>query len=100
MSGEWRGDEQVPLDTSGVPLDGDLAALLEVLAGHVHDVWARRRLAEGWRLGAQRDDDRREHPGLVPYDQLPEEEKEYDRHTVAETLKAIIALGYRIERPP
>ena len=79
-------------------LEPELAALVEALAGRVHDVWARRRLAEGWQRGDRRDDDRREHPGLVPYDELPEDEKEYDRHTVAETLKALVALGYRIER--
>jgi hypothetical protein len=90
----------VPLDTAEVELDGELSALVELLAAHVHDVWGRRRLHEGWRHGARRDEARREHPGLVPYDQLPEGEKEYDRQTVAETLKAVIALGYRIAKGP
>ncbi|GAC1398956.1 MAG: RyR domain-containing protein [Chloroflexota bacterium] len=81
-------------------LPAELMALVETLAGRVHTVWAQRRLAEGWSLGERRDDERREHPGLVPYDQLPEEEKEYDRHTVVVTLKALRDLGYRIERVP
>ena len=38
-------------------------------------------------------------PNLVPYVELPDSEKEYDRSTVFETLKAIIALGYRIVPP-
>ena len=64
-----------------------------------HDVWAQRRFAEGWQHGPRRSDEERTHPDLVPYTQLPEEEKEYDRATVVETLKAILALGYRILPP-
>lgn len=88
-----------PIDTSRVILGQDLLALTELLARNAHEVWARQRLADGWRHGPRRDDAAREHPGLVPYDQLPEAEKEYDRHTAMETLKAITALGYRIEKP-
>ncbi len=87
-----------PIDTSNISLPADLDALIDYLAKNVHDVWASRRLAEGWTYGPSRDDNRKEHPCLVPYDALMESEKEYDRATVDETLRAIIALGYRIER--
>lgn len=87
-----------PLDTSQIELGGELRELAERLARNAHDVWARGRLAEGWRYGPRRDDARKETPDLVPYEELPESEKAYDRAMVAETLKAIIALGYRIER--
>ena len=87
-----------PIDTSRVRLPQSLEALGELLAKNAHDVWARQRLAEGWRCGLKRDDDRKEHPNLVPYEQLSESEKQYDRGTAMETLKAIIALGYRIEQ--
>jgi hypothetical protein len=66
------------------------------LAENAHDVWARRRLSEGWRYGPQRDEARKEHPSLVPYENLPESEKEYDRSVAMETLRAILALGYHI----
>jgi hypothetical protein len=92
--------EPEPIDTSGVTLPEEIHELTERLAENNHDVWARQRLAEGWRLGSSRRDDRKEHPGLVPYDRLPEAEKQYDRNTALETLKAILALGYRIEPPP
>src|SRR5262245_53915298 len=82
------------IDTSGVVLDEDLVALSEVLAKNAHDRWSRRRLAEGWRHGLKRDDDRKEHPCLVPFDALPESEKAYDRETALETLRALLALGY------
>ncbi|MDQ3411880.1 MAG: RyR domain-containing protein [Chloroflexota bacterium] len=87
-----------PIDTSNVALPPELDALLEYLAQNVHEVWASRRLAEGWRYGPDRNDTRKEHPCLVPYDQLSESEREYDRATARETLRAILALGFRIER--
>ena len=88
-----------PIDTSGVTLSEDLRRLTELLAKNAHDNWAKQRLADGWTFGPQRDDARKLHPCLVPYDQLPESEKEYDRKTAMETLKAIIAAGYRILPP-
>ena len=42
---------------------------------------------EGWKYGPERNDDRKEHPGLVPYEQLSETEKEIDRGTVVQALK-------------
>lgn len=87
-----------PIDTSKISLNQEILKLTELLARNAHDIWARQRLADGWRFGASRDDSKKEHPCLVPYEQLPESEKEYDRNAAMQTLKAIIALGYRIER--
>jgi len=86
------------IDTSQVELSPDLKELVERLAQNNHDHWARKRIEEGWRHGAARDDNTKEHPDLVPYEQLPESEKEYDRRTVVEALKAIVALGYELKR--
>lgn len=85
-----------PIDTSGIELSADVLELAERLAEHVHDVWASERLADGWRYGPRRDDAKKEHPSLVPYAELPESEKKYDRNTAIGTLKAIVALGYEI----
>jgi hypothetical protein len=87
-----------PIDTSHVKLGDDLLGLSETLARNNHDVWARERLRDGWRYGAARNDERKEHPSLIPYEALTESEKKYDLNTVLETLKATAALGYRIER--
>jgi ryanodine receptor 2 len=76
-----------------------LDGLLERLAENTHDVWAATRIAQGWSYGPTRDDGNKRHPCLVPYSQLPESEKEYDRRTAAETLKAILTLGYQISSP-
>ena len=88
----------VPIDTSGVKLDPRLSELVECLAANNHDHWALQRIAEGWRFGPDRNDKAKTHPDLVPYEELQDSEKEYDRISVLETLKAIIALGYRVEK--
>jgi hypothetical protein len=87
-----------PVDTSHVNLD-DLQPLLENLARNAHEIWAQQRLRDGWTYGAHRDDVKRTHPCLVPYESLSESEKDYDRIMVNETLKTILALGYRIAKP-
>lgn len=86
-----------PLKTQGIELPAAIAPLVEQLAEHNHDIWARQRLAEGWTWGPQRDDAKKTHPGLVPYAQLAESERQYDRNTAIEVLKAIVTLGYEIE---
>jgi hypothetical protein len=88
--------EPQPIDTGRVLLDGEIRELTELLARNAHDIWARQRLADGWHFGPKRNDQQKEHPCLVPYEELPESEKEYDRNAATETLKAILALGYRI----
>lgn len=86
------------IDTSQITLTPDLQQLVERLAENNHDHWARRRIAEGWRYGLRRDDTEKLHPDLVPYRELTESEKEYDRATVEEALKATIALGYEVTK--
>lgn len=90
--------EPRPIDTSDVELPAQLLALTEQIAENVHENWAAARIAEGWRYGPRRDDDKKVTPCLVPYCELPEVEKDYDRNTALETLKTIVKLGYRIEK--
>src|SRR5437868_15376437 len=87
-----------PIPTADVRLTPEVRELTELLAKNTHENWARQRLADGWRPGPRRDDAAKLHPCLVPYEQLPESEKEYDRNTATETIKVLLALGYRIER--
>jgi class 3 adenylate cyclase/tetratricopeptide (TPR) repeat protein len=88
-----------PIPTDNVTLPDSLKDLTERLAENAHEHWARQRLADGWVLGTSRDDAKKHHPCLVPYDRLDESEKRYDRLTAMETLKAIVALGYAIAPP-
>ena len=87
-----------PIDTTDIELSAEMKALTEQLAENVHEVWSAGRIADGWQWGEQRDDTRKLHPCLVPYNQLEDSEKEYDRNTAMETIKTIIKLGYKISK--
>jgi len=87
-----------PIGTDQVTLSQDIKDLAEVLAKNTHDVWATGRIKEGWIYGDVRDDIKKTHPCLVPYEDLPESEKEYDRATSLETIKVILSLGYVIRK--
>lgn len=87
-----------PIDTTNIKLPEELLALTEKIAENVHENWSVGRISQGWTYGEKRDDTKKETPCLVPYSELPESEKEYDRNTALETLKLIVALGYKIEK--
>lgn len=88
--------QPTPVDTTKVALSAEIVQLTEYLARNAHEVWARQRMAQGWRWGPKRDDENKQHPSLIPYEQLSEAEKELDRQAAMETLKVITALGYQI----
>lgn len=85
-----------PADLSQVELPESLQELTEKIAENVHDVWAKSRMDQGWTYGKERNDEKKTHPCLVPYDELPEIEKDYDRHTATDTLRLVMKLGYDI----
>ena len=87
-----------PMDTSDISFPQELDVLIEEMAKNVHEVWAKSRIEQGWTFGAERNDVLKHHPCLVPYDELPEVEKAYDRDTALETLKLISKLGFKITR--
>lgn len=87
-----------PIDTQGVELPEELLPLVEKMAENVHEVWAQTRIEQGWSYGEERNDELKHHPCLIPYDELPEEERVYDRNTSIQTLKLILKLGFKITR--
>ncbi|MBP3548545.1 MAG: Ryanodine receptor Ryr [Alistipes sp.] len=87
-----------PIDTKDIILPNELQELVEEMARNVHDVWAQSRINQGWTYGKERNDNLKLHPCLVPYEQLSEDEKEYDRNTSLETLKLILKLGFKITK--
>lgn len=87
-----------PVDTSDVKLTDELNILVEQMAENVHEIWAQSRMKQGWTYGPERNDELKHHPCLIPYGELPEVEKNYDRNTAVETLKLILKLGFRIEK--
>ena len=87
-----------PINTSSIKLPEELLELTEQIAENVHENWAAGRVAEGWVYGENRDNEKKTTPCLVPYSELPDSEKEYDRNTAIQTLKLIVALGYKIDK--
>ena len=87
-----------PIDTSDIILTEDILELSELIAKNTHEVWSENRMADGWTYGAERNDQKKHHPCLIPYEDLPESEKEYDRATSMQTLKLIMKLGYKITK--
>ncbi len=87
-----------PIDTTGIELDAEILELCELIAKNTHEVWSVGRIRDGWTYGDLRDDENKTHPCLIPYEELPESEKEYDRNTSMETLKLIVRLGYKIQK--
>ncbi len=95
---DYFGYEPQPIDVSAVQVPASLDTLIEKLAENTHDIWAQQRYKDGWKLGDVRNDTQKTHPCLVAYEQLPEAEKEYDRATVLGTIRAMLALGYKISK--
>lgn len=87
-----------PIDTKDIVLPTELNNLIEEMSKNVHEVWAETRISQGWTYGEERNDAEKKHPCLVPYEELSEEEKEYDRNTSVETIKLILKLGFKITR--
>lgn len=85
-----------PINVEDIDLDADLVDLTEAIAENAHDTWARARMDEGWTYGPVRDDAKKQHPDLVPYNQLPDSEKEYDRIMAMNTLRLVRRLGFDI----
>ena len=86
------------IDLRHTPLPEGFENLREAIAENAHDRWALERQSEGWTYGPKRDDAKLETPDMVPYSQLPESEKQYDRIMAEDTLKLFSALGYKIEK--
>mgnify|MGYP002622387622 CR=1 FL=1 len=87
-----------PIDVSDVELDDEMLELTESIAENAHEVWAHNRKAEGWRYGPQRNDAQMEHPDMVPYCELTEGEKYYDRAMALNTIRLVKKLGFTIGR--
>ena len=87
-----------PISVDDVELSDEIKNLTEQIAKNVHEVWSESRIKDGWTWGPERNDELKRHPCLIPYENLTEEEKEYDRKTAMATLKLVLKLGFKIKR--
>ena len=85
-----------PIDVSDVEIPAELEPLREAIAENIHEVWSAGRMKEGWTYGPVRDDKLKKHPDLLPYSELPDSEKEYDRIMAFKTIKLVKKLGFDI----
>ena len=87
-----------PIDTTGIKLPESVEQVREILSRQAHDVWGAKRIADRWTYGDKRDDDAKTHPNLVPYEELDEGDKSYDRELIDGTIRLLLKLGFRIEK--
>ena len=85
-------------DLSAIEMQQELLDLAQAISKNVHEVWSAGRMSEGWTFGPVRNDEKRETPCLVPFEELSDEEKAYDWNTAANTLKLIMSLGFEIKK--
>lgn len=88
-----------PIDTSEVILPEGVLEIVEYLAKNTHEVWASGKMKEGYRYGTENSIVEKTHSSLVPYEELSESEKDFDRNTLLETIKLLLKMGYVIEKP-
>lgn len=93
-------DEYIPhpIKLDDVEVEDELIELREAIAENAHEVWAETRRNEGWTYGAVRDDATKQHPDMLPYNRLPESEKEYDRLMAMNTIKLLKKLGWKLSK--
>jgi len=63
-----------------------------------HDRWCTERRGQGWRQGAERNDARKLHPDLVPWEELTDEAREKDRMMVRDLPAFLAKAGFQVER--
>lgn len=85
-----------PIDLTDVILSDDLIELREAIAENAHEIWAENRRNEGWSYGPVRDDAKKQTPDMVPYAELTDSEREYDRATAMRSIKLLKKLGYDV----
>ena len=90
--------EPSPITLADVELSDDLTELQEAIAENAHEIWAKARTDQGWTYGPERNDPKKETPDMVPYCNLPESEKLYDREMAMQTLKLVKKLGFEIHK--
>ena len=73
---------------------------IERMAEMEHERWCREREADGWTYGPTRDDTRKTSPYLVPWGELADEVKEYDRVAVRALPELLMNAGFEVVRLP
>lgn len=80
LAGYEYGDEtKTEIPSTQVEINSDL---IELLSEMEHKRWEAHMRLSGWKMGKVRDDKKKIHTDLIPYAELSEDIKQYDRNTV------------------
>uniref|UniRef100_A0A7M4FPQ6 Ryanodine receptor 3 n=1 Tax=Crocodylus porosus TaxID=8502 RepID=A0A7M4FPQ6_CROPO len=87
-----------PINTVNLALPEKLEYIVSKYAEHSHDKWAFDKTNSGWKYGVSLDENMKTHPLIRPFKTLTEKEKEIYRWPARESLKTMLAVGWRLER--
>ena len=87
-----------PQDTTDIVLSEEITQLTEIIAKNTHENWAENKIAEGWKYGEKLDNSKKTHPCITEYENLSENDKQYDRTTAMEAIKLLVKMGYKITK--
>lgn len=87
-----------PINVDEVVLPEKIAELTEYISENTHEEWAKQRLKEGWTFAPKTNKKLKQSFDLVPYCELIDSEKEYDRKMAMNTLRVLYKIGYRLEK--
>ena len=79
-------------------VEGLVQEQVEKLARAEHDRWVAERESDGWTWGPEKDVQAKTSPYLVPYNELTEEVKDYDREPMRGLVARLAAAGYALVR--
>ncbi len=91
-----RAEKRDRLPPGAAPVEAFSPEQIEILAEMEHGRWCVRKFLDGWRLGDKKDDDRRTHPDLIPWKDLPDQERDKDRQYARQIPRVLGDQGYAI----
>lgn len=80
VSKHW---EDLDTETRSSAIDGVVGVMNGNTPEESHENWCRFKRENGWTLGPVKDETKKEHPLLVPYDELPKSQQVKDHLFVA-----------------
>lgn len=78
--------------------EGDPADQVTLMARMEHESWCQQKREEGWRWGAEKDARKKTHPALLPWEELPEDEREKNREFIRGLPRLLALAGFQAER--
>nr|XP_042717007.1 LOW QUALITY PROTEIN: ryanodine receptor 1 [Chrysemys picta bellii] len=88
-----------PVETLNVIIPEKLDTFINKYAEHTHEKWAFDKIQNNWTFGETIDEEAKTHPMLRPYKTFSEKDKEIYRWPIKESLKAMIAWEWTVEKP-